>query len=124
MGICLSFLLEMMASHPTAGALVARWRPPERSQQELLLRKLDLFVWEVERLIREDGGRQGRLWVNVGRLFLDYPELILKLDPANAREPSLETLIAVEAIIDDGCIAIPGKVFRICQLLTSQPVCH
>ncbi len=36
----------------------------------------------------------------------------------------LESWIAIEGIIDDACMALPGKVFRICQLLSSQPVCH
>ncbi|MCP4659321.1 MAG: hypothetical protein GY856_28255 [bacterium] len=113
----------MMADHPAAGALAARWRPPEKSQQELIVRKLVLFLRELNHLLREDGGPQGQLWKAVAELFLEDPALVAKLDP-DPPAATLETLIEVEGIIDDACMAIPGKVLRICQLLSSQPVCN
>ncbi len=119
-------ILKMMAAKPGAGAVAARWRPPERPRSHIIARKLVSFNVMVAKLITKDDEDAHRLLDELFETFREHPvsapETLLE---TRFVDLPLGTLLAIEQIIDDECLSIPGKAAAINELMTGDgPACH
>ena len=119
-------VLKMMATTPSAGAVAARWRPPERPREEIIARKLVSFNRMVFKLLAKDDEDAHRFMDELFEVFREHPESAPEtvLETGFVDLP-LGTLLTIEQIIDDERLSITGKIVAVNELLTGDgPVCH
>ncbi len=122
----LPYVLELMAATPSADAVAARWRPLEKSREELIARKYLTFRRMVFKRLNKGDENSRRLMEELLEVFREHR--------ISTRETALETgffelplgtLLMIEQIIDDERLSIPGKVVAVNQLVTGDgPACH
>ncbi len=119
-------VLKMMAAKPSAGALAARWRPPERSRQEIIARKIASFNRVLLKLLTKGAEDADRLLAEPAEMFREHPEFVPDtLLETRFVDLPLGILLAIEEIIDDERLSIPGKAVAVHeQLIGAGPVCH
>lgn len=119
-------VLNIMTGHPHAGPVAARWQPPEKPREYVIASKLAAFMLRVlEMLLRADARADG-LTAELVESFPQLPLCALDLSPeATLGNLPLETLLALEQVVDDECLSLPGKIGAIHRLLTGPgPVSH
>ena len=122
----LPYVLELMAATPSADAVAARWRPPEKSQEEFIARKFFTFRRMVFKRLNRGDENSRRLMAELLDVFREHR--------ISARESALDTgffglplgtLLMIEQIIEDERLSIPGKVVAVNELVTGDgPVYH
>jgi len=117
---------QIMATDPGASAVAARWRPPERPPEQVIARKVASFNFLVLKTLMRADSEAERLTAELVNAFPNRPLAALEGLPEDTlAELPLDKLVALEQIVDDDCLSLPGKIGAMHKVLAAEgPVCH